>query len=105
MKHLKTMTLSLALLFTSASAFAYADCYMGEVRYFPYDFAPRGYTQADGKLLSINQNQALFSLLMNKFGGDGRTNFAVPKLPALPSSGGDSVSAFVCTEGLYPPRP
>ena len=41
---------------------------------------PRVGRSANGQLLPINQNQALFSLLGTTFGGDGRVNFALPDL-------------------------
>lgn len=45
-----------------------------------FNFAPRGWALANGQILPINQNQALFSLLGTTFGGDGRVNFALPNL-------------------------
>jgi microcystin-dependent protein len=45
-----------------------------------FGFAPKGWAQCNGQLLPINQNQALFSLLGTTYGGDGRTNFALPNL-------------------------
>lgn len=54
--------------------------FLGEVRMFSFGFAPRGWATCDGQLLPINQNQALFSLLGTVYGGDGRTNFALPDL-------------------------
>lgn len=45
-----------------------------------WNFAPQGWAFANGQLLPINQNQALFSLLGTTFGGDGRVNFALPNL-------------------------
>lgn len=53
---------------------------LGELIMFGGNFAPGGWLFADGSLLSINQNQALFSLLGTQFGGDGRTTFALPDL-------------------------
>ncbi len=47
---------------------------------FPFGFAPRGWALCKGQLMPINQNQALFSLLGTTYGGDGRTNFALPDL-------------------------
>jgi microcystin-dependent protein len=44
------------------------------------NFCPRGYAAADGQLLSISQNTALFSLLGTTYGGDGRTSFGLPDL-------------------------
>ena len=56
--------------------------YLGEIRPFAFDFAPRGWAQCNGQLLPINQNQALFSILGTTYGGDGVTNFALPDLRA-----------------------
>jgi len=54
--------------------------YLGEVVAFAGTFAPRGWAPAQGQLLSIAQNQALFSLLGTQYGGDGHTTFALPDL-------------------------
>ncbi len=54
--------------------------FLGEIRLFSFNFAPKGWTQCNGQLLPINQNQALFSLLGTMYGGDGRVNFALPDL-------------------------
>ena len=53
---------------------------IGQIFMFGGNFAPRGYAYCDGQLLSINQNQALFSILGTTYGGDGRTTFALPDL-------------------------
>ncbi|UFH31119.1 tail fiber protein [Chryseobacterium sp. C-71] len=53
---------------------------LGTIKMFAGDFAPKGYMLCNGALLSINQNTALFSLLGNVYGGDGRTTFALPNL-------------------------
>ncbi|HTQ15246.1 MAG TPA: tail fiber protein [Rhizomicrobium sp.] len=56
--------------------------FLSEIRIMSFNFAPKGWTQCNGQLLPINQNQALFSLLGTTFGGDGRVNFALPDLRA-----------------------
>ncbi len=56
------------------------ETYLGELTLFAANFAPRDWTVADGRLLPINQNQALFSILGTSYGGDGRTTFALPDL-------------------------
>lgn len=53
---------------------------LGEVKWVAFNFAPRGWAFCDGSLLPISQNTALFSLLGTTYGGDGRTNFALPDL-------------------------
>ncbi len=56
------------------------ETFIGEIIPVAFDFAPRGWFQCNGALLSIAQNQALFSLLGTTYGGDGRTTFALPDL-------------------------
>jgi len=53
---------------------------LGEVIAFTGDFAPRGWALANGQLLQISQNTALFSILGTQFGGNGQTTFALPDL-------------------------
>lgn len=55
-----------------------AEPFLSEIRLMSFVFAPKGWALANGQLLPINQNQALFSLLGTTFGGDGRVNFALP---------------------------
>jgi microcystin-dependent protein len=56
------------------------DRFLGSLSLVPYNFEPRGSAFCDGRLLPINQNTALFSLLGTQFGGDGIITFAVPDL-------------------------
>jgi microcystin-dependent protein len=57
-----------------------ANPFLAEIRCFPFNFAPKGWAFCDGQLLSISQNTALFSLLGTTYGGDGKSNFALPNL-------------------------
>ncbi|MBX7185195.1 MAG: tail fiber protein [Vicinamibacteria bacterium] len=57
-----------------------SEPYIGEVRMFGFDFPPRGWAQCSGQIMSIQQNQALFSLLGTTYGGNGITTFALPDL-------------------------
>jgi len=57
-----------------------SDQYIGEVRPFAGNFAPLGWALCDGSLLSIQDNQALFSLIGTTYGGNGETNFGLPDL-------------------------
>lgn len=54
--------------------------FIGEIRTVGFNFAPRGWALCDGQLLPISQYTALFSLLGNTYGGDGRTTFGLPDL-------------------------
>tara|TARA_B110000908_G_C10088299_1_gene372783 strand:+ start:155 stop:793 length:639 start_codon:yes stop_codon:yes gene_type:complete len=56
------------------------DAYIGEVKLFAGNFAPRGWAFCDGQILPIDGNQALFSILGNSYGGDGRTTFGLPDM-------------------------
>ena len=69
-----------ALLVAAPTAEAGPDEYLGEIMTVGFNFCPRGTLEADGRLLPINQNQALFSLFGTIYGGDGRTSFALPDL-------------------------
>lgn len=57
-----------------------SEPFIGEIRIFGGDFAPRGWAFCSGQLLSISQNTALFSILGTTYGGDGRTTFQLPDL-------------------------
>lgn len=88
-----------ALLALAASGTAHAcgsEPYLGEVCTFASNFCPRGYAPADGTLLSIAHNTALFSLLGTTYGGNGQTTFALPDLR------GRSVVSVGQSQGLSP---
>ncbi|HEU4414228.1 MAG TPA: tail fiber protein [Candidatus Angelobacter sp.] len=57
-----------------------SDQFVAEIRIFPFNFPPKGWAFCDGQLLPISQNTALFSLLGTTYGGDGKSNFALPNL-------------------------
>jgi microcystin-dependent protein len=60
-----------------------ADPFVAEIRIFPFNFAPKGWAWCDGQLLPLSQNTALFSLLGTTYGGDGKSNFALPDLQGM----------------------
>ena len=57
-----------------------ADPFIGEIRAFAFNFAPKNWAICAGQILSIQQNTALFSILGVQFGGNGTTNFGLPNL-------------------------
>lgn len=57
-----------------------SEPFLGEIRMFAGNFAPKNWAFCYGQLLPISQNTALFSLLGTQYGGDGRTTFALPDL-------------------------
>jgi microcystin-dependent protein len=54
--------------------------FLAEIRIFPFNFPPKGWAFCDGQILPLSQNTALFSLLGTTYGGDGKSNFALPNL-------------------------
>jgi microcystin-dependent protein len=68
-----------------------ADPFVAEIRIFAGNFAPKGWAFCDGQLLPLSQNTALFSLLGTTYGGNGKSNFALPDLqgraPMQPGQG------------------
>lgn len=57
-----------------------SDQFVGEIKMFAGNFAPRGWALCQGQLMPISSNTALFSLLGTMYGGDGRVTFALPDL-------------------------
>jgi microcystin-dependent protein len=57
-----------------------ASPFVAEIRIFPFNFAPKGWAFCDGQILPLSQNTALFSLLGTTYGGDGKSNFALPDM-------------------------
>ena len=82
-----------------------AECTLGDVWLTAIaTFGPG--IPADGRLLSIAQYTALFSLLGTTYGGDGRTTFALPDLRdvAPRSADGRSLNYVICVFGIFPSR-
>ena len=57
-----------------------ANPFVAEIRIFPFNFPPKGWAFCDGQILPLSQNTALFSLLGTTYGGDGKSNFALPNM-------------------------
>ncbi|HEY0660567.1 MAG TPA: tail fiber protein [Lysobacter sp.] len=57
-----------------------SEVFLGQIMLTAFNYAPRGFALCNGTLMSISQNQALFSLLGTQYGGDGITTFALPDL-------------------------
>ena len=80
------------------------DPFIGELRLFPYNFAPRGWASCNGQLLPIAQYTALFSLLGTNYGGNGTTTFALPDLRGRAPIGVGQQVAVWCPAGLHRER-
>jgi microcystin-dependent protein len=75
------------------------DPFLGETRAFAFGITPRGWAPCDGRLLSVQQNSALFSLLGTFYGGDGITTFALPDLRGRAPLGCDGSVAIGARSG------
>lgn len=78
------------------------DYLLGEIELFPYTFVPMGWMLCNGTILQVMQSQALFSLIGNKFGGNGSTTFAIPNL--LNDTPVAGMNYYICISGIYPTR-
>jgi len=79
------------------------EAFIGEVRAMPYDFLPTGWAPCDGRLLEVGANPALYSLLGSRYGGDGKTTFALPKIPPLKGKEG-TLQYCIAIRGMFPRR-
>ena len=68
------------LLCNQANITSMSDPFIGEIRIFAGNFAPNGWALCNGQLLQISQNTALYAVIGTTYGGDGKTNFALPNL-------------------------
>jgi microcystin-dependent protein len=83
-----------------------AEPFLGEIRMFGGDFAPRGWAQCHGQLLPIRDHAPLYSLIGTTYGGDGVETFALPDLrqdgaPSAPLP----ITFIIALAGVYPSRP
>jgi microcystin-dependent protein len=80
------------------------DTFVGSVGLFAGSFAPGGYLPADGRILSIADYQTLFAVIGTTYGGDGKTNFALPDLRGrtpVGAGGGLSLGETFGQEQVY----
>ena len=71
------------------------DPFIGEIRTFGFNFAPRGWLLCDGRLLPLQNFTTLFSILGTTYGGNGQSNFAIPDLRGrLPMHWGTGPAGF-----------
>ena len=83
-----------------------AEPFLGEIRMFGGDFAPRGWARCHGQLLPIAEHAPLYSLIGTTYGGDGVETFALPDLredfaPRSPPP----IVFIIALAGVYPARP
>jgi hypothetical protein len=76
-----------------------ASCSEGTLLLSAGNVIPAGFLPADGRLIPILMNTALYSLLGTTFGGDGASNFGLPDLRALAPN---NTIYLICINGIYP---
>lgn len=76
---------------------------IGEIRIFAGNFAPRGWAFSTGQKLKTSEYTSLLSVLGDRYGGDGKTTFALPDLRKIeiPLKGARYI---IAVEGIYPSR-
>jgi microcystin-dependent protein len=80
------------------------EVFVGQIMLLPFMWAPYGTVACDGSLLSITQNQALYALIGNVYGGSQSAgNFAVPNLRGAEPN--PHMQYVVATMGIFPTRP
>jgi microcystin-dependent protein len=75
---------------------------LGSLLLIPYDFVPLSFEKSAGQILPIASNPALFTLLGNRFGGDGKKTFGLPDMRGQEPIKG--LSYLIATAGIYPSR-
>lgn len=85
----------------NAQAAGGAPCTIGQIILSASQGGTTG-IPANGQLLPINQYQALFTFLGTTYGGDGKTNFALPNLGKLAP---DGMTYSICVNGTFPILP
>jgi microcystin-dependent protein len=73
---------------------------IGQIVLFAGNFAPLGWLACNGSTLKIAANPALFSIIGDTYGGDGKTTFALPKLPNL-----QHAIYLIAVTGQFPVKP
>lgn len=77
-----------------------AEDLIGSITLMAVTFEVQDYFICDGRQLPITQYQALYSLIGNRYGGDGRNNFNLPKMTAPDPN----MRYYICVNGYYPSR-
>ena len=77
------------------------ETFIGSIILVAFNYAPNGFAPCNGQHLLIAHNQALFAVLGITYGGNGQTDFALPKLTA-PAKG---MQYLIAIEGIFPMRP
>ncbi|MAD46010.1 MAG: hypothetical protein CMH98_13500 [Oceanospirillaceae bacterium] len=79
-----------------------SEPFLGEIRMFPYNFAPRYWAYCDGQILPINQNDVLYAIIGDMYGGDGQSTIGLPNLQGrVPMHPGQAPGLSNYTVSMY----
>jgi microcystin-dependent protein len=78
--------------------------FIGQILIFGGNFCPRDWAPTDGRVLPINRNVALFSILGAAYGGDGQNTFALPNNQPIVTKSGAPLTQCIAMYGAFPPR-
>ncbi len=88
------------------------ETYIASILWIAFAWAPQGTLEANGQCLPVNNNNAaIYSLLGNRYGGNGRDNFCLPDLRPVGKDGqrdsnwNNGPRAVIVVNGIYPSRP
>jgi microcystin-dependent protein len=99
---IKNYFISFVLFFSISNASAQSSDlpYIAEIKIFAGSYVPRGWAECNGQLLTIQQNQVLFSIIGTYYGGDGIRNFALPDLRGRVVIGKGSTNSYAQNGGV-----
>ena len=78
-----------------------SDKYLGQISIMSFNYAPKDWSQCDGQSLAIASMQALYAIIGNAFGGDGRTTFNLPELRGRTVVGTGTLGNYIYTRGQF----
>ena len=91
-------------LFGASGSAKAQETFLSEVIFLAANFCPKGTLPANGALLPIGPNQALFSLVGTRYGGDGKATFGLPKVELATGTPGAPLTACIRAQGIFPTR-
>lgn len=98
----KVLLMTMLAISPLQQSFAQGQSYISQITIFAGNFAPRGWAYCEGQLLPIAQYDQLFKVIGTKYGGDGKTTFALPNLKEAEKALGGA-RYIIAIQGLYPP--
>ena len=101
---MKTAFIAAAIALGTGGSAAAQQYYLSEILTLGTNFCPFGTLPADGRLLPISSNVALFSLLGTTYGGDGQVTFALPNAKPVFTQNRATLTQCIVSSGIFPSR-